>query len=139
MQDDAMAELVERYRRRIPFEVELVEKVARGRRSGKDAEADLIESQIGSGDFVIALDERGRDLSSRDLATRMGRLRDEGRGTVSVIVGGADGLAERLRQRADMLLAFGRATWPHMLVRVMLMEQLYRASSILGGHPYHRD
>ena len=134
-----MAELVERYRRRIPFEVELVEKVARGRRGGKDTEADLIESQIGSGDFVIALDERGRDLSSRDLATRMGRLRDEGRGTVSVIVGGADGLAERLRQRADMLLAFGRATWPHMLVRVMLMEQLYRASSILGGHPYHRD
>ena len=134
-----MAELVERYRRRIPFEVELVEKVARGRRGGKDTEADLIESQIGSGDFVIALDERGTDLSSRDLATRMGRLRDEGRGTVSVIVGGADGLAERLRQRADMLLAFGRATWPHMLVRVMLMEQLYRASSILGGHPYHRD
>lgn len=84
----------------------------------------------------IALDERGDDLSSEDLARRIARLRDDGAGEVAFLIGGADGHHPGLK--ADYRIAFGRATFPHMLVRVMLAEQIYRALTILSGHPYHR-
>ena len=85
------------------------------------------------------LDERGDDLSSRALATQIERFRHDGRPSLAFIIGGADGLDPSLIEAADRRLAFGRAVWPHRLVRVMLTEQLYRASTILTGHPYHRD
>lgn len=88
---------------------------------------------------VVALDERGRDLTSHALADHLGRLRDGGAREVVFLIGGADGLAGEAVRRADLRLAFGRATWPHMLVRAMLAEQLYRAAAILAGHPYHRE
>ena len=87
---------------------------------------------------VVALDETGKTLSSEEFAGRLGRWQDEGRAATAFVIGGADGLSDELRDRADLLVAFGRQTWPHMLVRAMLAEQIYRAQQILAGHPYHR-
>ncbi|HSG55993.1 MAG TPA: 23S rRNA (pseudouridine(1915)-N(3))-methyltransferase RlmH, partial [Paracoccaceae bacterium] len=83
-------------------------------------------------------DERGAVMSSPDFADKLAGWRDAGRGDLALIIGGADGIAPDLRARADASLSFGKMVWPHMLVRVMLAEQLYRAASILAGSPYHR-
>jgi 23S rRNA (pseudouridine1915-N3)-methyltransferase len=87
---------------------------------------------------VIILDEHGENLDSPTLATRLRSWRADDRPAACFIIGGADGLAATLWQRADLKLAFGAATWPHQLIRIMLLEQLYRAGTILAGHPYHR-
>jgi 23S rRNA (pseudouridine1915-N3)-methyltransferase len=100
-------------------------------------EAALLRAAVPAGAYAIALDGRGRSLSSADFARRLGGLRDSGRDVV-FLIGGADGLDPGLREDADLTLALGQMTWPHMLVRVMLAEQVYRAWSILAGHPYHR-
>lgn len=84
------------------------------------------------------LDERGKALASERFAETLGRWRDEGVRETRFVIGAADGHSEQERAEADLLLAFGPATWPHLLARAMLMEQLYRATSILAGHPYHR-
>jgi len=84
------------------------------------------------------LDERGKDLPSEKLAATLGRWRDDGMRETRFIIGAADGHSEEERAGADLLLAFGSATWPHLMARAMLMEQLYRATAILAGHPYHR-
>jgi 23S rRNA (pseudouridine1915-N3)-methyltransferase len=105
---------------------------------GMEAEAALLDRAIPRGAVVVVLDERGQVMSSPDFADRLAGWRDGGRGDVAFVIGGADGLAPDLRSRADLLLSFGRMVWPHMLVRVMLCEQLYRAASILAGSPYHR-
>ncbi|MCB9944185.1 MAG: 23S rRNA (pseudouridine(1915)-N(3))-methyltransferase RlmH [Geminicoccaceae bacterium] len=139
MRDASLEGIIERYRVRLPWTLEVVELQPRGRHVGMEAEAALIEAKLEPGHEVIALDERGRDLSSREFAAHVSRVVDDGVPTLDFIIGGADGLAPRLRHRAGRLLAFGRATWPHMLVRAMLVEQLYRASTIISGHPYHRD
>lgn len=88
---------------------------------------------------VIALDERGKDLSSTAFAQKIGAWQTEGMSNFTFIIGGADGLSENIRKQADLMLAFGRQTWPHQMVRIMLIEQLYRAQQILSGHPYHRE
>ncbi|MGO1120443.1 23S rRNA (pseudouridine(1915)-N(3))-methyltransferase RlmH [Rhodovibrionaceae bacterium A322] len=105
----------------------------------KSREADLLLAAVPQGARLIALDERGKELDSPQLAQKLGSWRDEGIRETAVIIGGADGLDPRVRQRADLVLAMGRLTWPHMLVRAMIAEQLYRAASILSGHPYHRE
>ena len=87
---------------------------------------------------IVALDETGQAVTSESFAAQLGRWRDGGRETAFFIIGGADGLAPEIRKRADLTLAFGKVTWPHQLVRIMLLEQLYRAVTILSGHPYHR-
>ena len=84
------------------------------------------------------LDQRGESLDSAAFAALLGRWRDDGRPAAVFVIGGADGLAPSLRDKAQLRLAFGAATWPHQLVRVMLLEQIYRAATILAGHPYHR-
>ncbi len=86
----------------------------------------------------MLLDERGKDLTSERLATTLERWRDDGMRETRFVLGAADGHSAQERDQADLLLAFGSATWPHLLARAMLMEQLYRATSILAGHPYHR-
>ena len=106
---------------------------------GMAAEAGLLDRAIPKGAVTIALDERGKLLTSPDFADLLGRWRDEGRGDAAFVIGGADGIAPELRQKADFKLSFGKMVWPHMLVRVMLAEQLYRAASILAGAPYHRE
>jgi 23S rRNA (pseudouridine1915-N3)-methyltransferase len=88
---------------------------------------------------IVVLDERGKSLSSVELAGLIGRWRDHGKQAAVFVIGGADGIAESLVSQADLRLAFGAATWPHQLVRIMLLEQLYRAVTILAGHPYHRE
>lgn len=102
-------------------------------------EADLLLATVPAGAVVVALDERGRDLGSPEFARRLGDWRDSGRGDVAFLIGGADGHGEAVRGRAELLLCFGRMTWPHMLVRGLLAEQLFRAQCILSGHPYHRQ
>lgn len=106
---------------------------------GKPAEAALLLRQIPDGAAVIALDERGRTLNSPQFAEALGRFRDQGRPDAVCLIGGADGLDPQLRDRADLVISFGAMVWPHMLVRVMLAEQLYRAATILAGGPYHRE
>ena len=108
------------------------------RKSGMAAEAALLDRAIPDGARLVALDERGRAWSSTDLAERLGRWRDDGIRTTAFMIGGADGLDPALRGRADEALSLGPMVWPHMLARVMLAEQLYRAASILAGTPYHR-
>ncbi len=105
---------------------------------GLSAEADLLRKAIPSGSMIVTLDERGTVESSPAFAKRLARWRDDGRGDVSFLIGSADGLDKGLRSEADHALSFGAMVWPHMLARVMLTEQLYRAASILAGAPYHR-
>ena len=105
---------------------------------GMAAEAALLEKAIPSGALICCLDERGKVMSSPDFADQFAGWRDNGRQDVAFVIGGADGIDPALRERADALLSFGKMVWPHMLVRVMLSEQLYRAASILAGAPYHR-
>lgn len=108
------------------------------RGGGMAAEAELLSRAVPSGALIAVLDERGRVMSSPEFADQLAKWRDDGRQDVAFIIGGADGIAPALRDRADFALSFGRMVWPHMLVRVMLTEQLYRAASILSGAPYHR-
>lgn len=109
------------------------------RGGGMTAEAALLSRQIPDNAAIISLDERGRIMSSPEFAGHLARLRDDGRGDLAFLIGGADGLDPSLRARADMSLSFGAMVWPHMLARVMLAEQIYRAATILAGSPYHRD
>ena len=108
------------------------------RGGGVATEAALLDRAVPGGAMRIMLDERGRQLGSPDFAQRLAGWRDSGRSDVALIIGGADGLDPVLRETADFTLSFGPMVWPHMMVRVMLAEQLYRAASILAGSPYHR-
>ncbi len=105
---------------------------------GMAAEAALLSRAVPAGAALVILDERGEELTSPDFAARIARFRDGGRQDMAVLIGGADGLDPALRARADLAIRFGRMVWPHMLARVMLAEQLYRAATILAGSPYHR-
>ena len=101
-------------------------------------EAIALANVIPDGAVTIVLDERGESVSSVDLTDRIKRWRDAGRPAAIFVIGGADGLGGGIRDRADLTLAFGSTTWPHQLVRIMLLEQVYRAATLLAGHPYHR-
>ena len=93
---------------------------------------------LAPGEMMVALDETGKSIGSAAFAEQIGRWRDESVADAVFIIGGADGLSPELRRRARLSVAFGAATWPHQMVRVMLLEQIYRAATILAGHPYHR-
>ncbi|WP_419827527.1 23S rRNA (pseudouridine(1915)-N(3))-methyltransferase RlmH [Sphingomonas sp.] len=123
------AELVDRYLKRIGWPTRVTELPDTG---GRMPEA--------AGPIrTVALDETGLDLPSRDLAASLGRWRDDGAREARFLIGAANGHDEATRAASDLTLGFGRATWPHLLVRAMLAEQLWRATSILAGHPYHRE
>jgi 23S rRNA (pseudouridine1915-N3)-methyltransferase len=123
------AELVDRYLKRIAWPTKVTELPDRG---GKLA--DLPPNSV-----TVALDERGQALSSLELARKLEAWRDGGKREARFLIGAADGHDEEQREGADLLLSFGAATWPHLLVRAMLAEQLFRATSILANHPYHRE
>jgi 23S rRNA (pseudouridine1915-N3)-methyltransferase len=123
------ADLIERYLKRIAWPTKVTELPERG---GKLPEA-------GSGAVTIVLDERGKALSSTEFARTLQRWRDGGKREARFLIGAADGHDEEQRASADLLLSFGPATWPHLLARAMLAEQLFRATSILANHPYHRE
>ena len=126
--------LVARYEKRMrrlkPKTLELSE-------SNKSREAGQILAKIGPNDLVIALDERGDAPSSPAFAKLLAQAEENNRPTI-IVIGGPDGLDESVRHRANHIICFGAMTWPHQLVRVLLAEQLYRAETILNGHPYHR-
>ncbi|QOL82456.1 23S rRNA (pseudouridine(1915)-N(3))-methyltransferase RlmH [Pseudooceanicola spongiae] len=105
---------------------------------GMPAEAALLERMIPDGAAIVAMDERGKLMTSPDFADQLARWRDDGIRDAAFLIGGADGLDPALRARADLTLSFGKMVWPHMLARAMLAEQLYRATTILSGSPYHR-
>jgi 23S rRNA (pseudouridine1915-N3)-methyltransferase len=135
-------ELFDSYCRRCPWPIRLVEIAPRSAMPLERRLADEAGRLLGAiprDAALTALDERGRLLSSRSFATRIGAWQQEGRSDLAFLIGGPDGLAGDLIERADLVLALGRMTWPHLLVRVLLAEQIYRATTILAGHPYHRD
>lgn len=105
----------------------------------KAREAELLLAAVPAGGVVIALDERGKDMPSSAFAEMLGTARDGGAPALAFLIGGADGHGPEVRQQAAKVLSFGRATWPHMMVRAMLAEQIYRGLTILSGHPYHRE
>jgi len=142
-------ELAERYRarfddvgRRLGFRGltihELTESRARDPAARISEEAAALSANLPDKAVIVALDERGDQVDSASFARSLARWRDEGAEETIFLIGGADGLSPELRRKAKLRLAFGAATWPHQLVRVMLLEQIYRAATILTGHPYHR-
>jgi 23S rRNA (pseudouridine1915-N3)-methyltransferase len=142
-------ELAERYRERFDdigrklgfrgLEIhEVPESRARDAATRIIAEATAITAAIPEKSVLVALDERGDNIDSTAFARHLGRWRDESVANTIFVIGGADGLSPDLRRKAKLRIAFGSATWPHQMVRVMLLEQIYRAATILAGHPYHR-
>ena len=149
LKQGAERDLVERYRERFAETgrkpgfraidiIELAESRARDTATRMAEEAAAILAAVPDKALIVTLDERGKSLDSTAFAQRLARWRDDQVATLVFVIGGADGLSPELRGKAVMSLAFGAATWPHQMVRVMLLEQLYRATTILTGHPYHR-
>jgi 23S rRNA (pseudouridine1915-N3)-methyltransferase len=122
-------ELVERYLKRIAWPIRLTELPESGGKIPPAAENGV----------TILLDEKGEQLPSMQFARKLEAWRDGGKREARFLIGGADGFGDEEREQADLLLAFGKATWPHLLARTMLAEQLFRATSILANHPYHRE
>ncbi|MUO79683.1 23S rRNA (pseudouridine(1915)-N(3))-methyltransferase RlmH [Agrobacterium vitis] len=118
---------------------ELPESRASNSATRKREEATQIEKSLPDNPLVVALDERGKSWDSQEFAAYVGDHKDRGRRDMVIVIGGADGLDPDFRDRADLVLNLGKMTWPHQLVRIMLAEQLYRAVTILSGHPYHRS
>lgn len=142
MKAGAAQDFYELYARRLRWPIavkEVEERRALPPEALKAQEGTLLLAAVPRGARIVALDEGGKELSSRDFAALLGRWQDEGIQDVAFVIGGAEGLSPALRKAADVILSLGRMTWPHMLVRGMLAEQLFRAESILAGHPYHRD
>ncbi|HUA53182.1 MAG TPA: 23S rRNA (pseudouridine(1915)-N(3))-methyltransferase RlmH [Candidatus Sulfotelmatobacter sp.] len=140
-QDKPLAALWARYAERLkpPLALRVVDDKRRAAAGDlKQREARLVIDALPDGARMVALDERGKALDSVGLARQLGRWRDQGARDVAFVIGGADGLDRAVIERADLVLSLGPLTWPHQLVRVMLAEQLYRADTILSGHPYHR-
>lgn len=135
-------ELFTSYQKRLRPSLELIEVEEKRRLSDVELmsrESELILAKVPEGAYVVALDERGKPMTSRAFAGFLTKQQDNGARDMAFVIGGANGLAQDVRDRANKLLGFGPQTWPHMLVRGMMSEQLYRAQSIQAGHPYHRD
>lgn len=134
-------DLFEQYKGRLPWPLDLKLVEEKKPLSGdalKAREAELLLAALPDGASLVALDERGTSDASPKFAERVGRWRDDGVRDLAFVIGGADGLADNVRKRADFVMSLGKQTWPHQLVPALLAEQLYRAHAILTGHPYHR-
>ena len=118
---------------------EIPESRARDADLRKREEAAKLSESLSAGTVLILLDERGKSLSSQDFAAMIAKHRDGGARAMTFAIGGADGHAEDSRQKAQMVISFGAMTFPHQLMRILIAEQLYRAATILSGHPYHRE
>ncbi len=142
------AALIAEYQKRLHWPLAIEEVEEKRPLSGaelKAREGALLHAAIervakaGGRPVIVALDERGKSLGSRDFAARLKAWQDQGAPEILFLLGGADGLAPDLRDQANFVLSLGLMTWPHLLARAMLVEQIYRAQQILAGHPYHRD
>jgi len=142
-------ELADRYRerfneigRKLGFQGVEIHEIAESRAGDAASriaeEAAGISAAIPAKSLLVALDERGDNVDSAAFARHLGRWRDQSVANTIFMIGGADGLSPDLRRKAKLSIAFGSATWPHQMVRIMLLEQIYRAATILAGHPYHR-
>ena len=149
LKQDSETELSERYRKRVAQtgrqlglrDIEIIEiRESRAADAGKRMleESIALANVIPQDAAAVLLDSLGENLDSIGFATQLAKWRANGRPAVVFLIGGADGLAASLREKAELRLSFGAATWPHQLIRVMLLEQLYRSMTILAGHPYHR-
>lgn len=140
---DASQSLIEAYRERLPWPVTIREvedrKVGGTAAERKAREAALLLAALPKGAVIIALDEGGKSLTSRAFADQLRAWRDNGEQEITFVIGGADGLDRGIIDKARLTLSLSAMTWPHLLARVMLLEQLYRAWSLQTGHPYHRD
>jgi 23S rRNA (pseudouridine1915-N3)-methyltransferase len=137
-----LAELQSEYLKRLTGSIaikEVEERRAVPPMKRKAREGELLLAALPADALVVALDERGKTLASPAFAERLQRWGAEGTKTLAFVIGGTDGLAQPLVQRAGLVLSLGAMTWPHLLARILLLEQLYRAQQILAGHPYHRE
>ena len=137
----AYFDLIEEYKSRIKWNLTIYELESKHSDPAKcqQEESEKILKHIDNNAIVVALDERGDGLKSLDFAKTIENFQNNGESHIQFILGGADGLTQEVRDKADILLSFGQQTWPHLLARVMLLEQIYRAQQILSGHPYHRE
>jgi 23S rRNA (pseudouridine1915-N3)-methyltransferase len=133
-------DLAQEYEKRIrrPLTIYEIESKIKNAAAAQKDEAKKIKHHLKNNAYIIALDERGESLKSTAFAQKINHLQNTGEQCLQFIIGGADGLTEDIKSQARMSLSLGKATWPHMLARVMLLEQLYRAQQIIAGHPYHR-
>jgi len=127
--------LIKEYQKRLSWDLIFKEKD----NDTQEKEAEFLLKNIPSGAKVVVLDERGENMKSVDFARRIGEWQLNGVSDICFLIGGAEGHTDAVRQRADLLLSFGKLTMPHMLIRAVLAEQIYRAQTILSGHPYHRE
>jgi len=137
-----LADLQSEYMKRLGGSIAIKEVEERRTSSAserKTREGELLLAALPEDASVVALDERGKALSSAAFAERLQRWQTDGIKTLAFVIGGAEGLAQPVVQRAGLVLSLGAMTWPHLLARILLLEQLYRAHQILNGHPYHRD
>jgi 23S rRNA (pseudouridine1915-N3)-methyltransferase len=136
LKDSPEKELMEQYRKRLRSPIKIIEFA---NQQNKEQEGELLLSALPSGSFVVGLDEKGKQLSSAEFAQEWQKWQLDAPSTLAFLIGGADGLSAEVKTRANYLWSLGKLTWPHFLVRGLLMEQIYRAQQILAGHPYHRE
>lgn len=127
--------LYDEYLRRLEWKVSLCEHTSA---SSREREGQVLLGAAPSPCFLVALDERGEALSSQGFTSLLSDIQLHHQGRVAFLIGGADGLSQEVREKANRIISFGAMTWPHLMARVLLVEQLYRAQQILKGHPYHR-
>jgi 23S rRNA (pseudouridine1915-N3)-methyltransferase len=138
---DPARELFLEYQKRLSWKIDLKELELKGNFQGeilKIKEGELLLSKVPNGAKIIALDEKGKMFSSPEFATVIKNYAVQGSSDLAFIIGGADGLSAELKQKADLTLSFSKMTFPHLMIRSFLIEQIYRASTIISGHPYHR-
>jgi 23S rRNA (pseudouridine1915-N3)-methyltransferase len=141
LKNGSLFDLGREYQKRIQWSVNIHEIESRktNPREAQVEEHAKIAKLIKDDAYLILMDERGKTLKSMDFAKALEKQANNGRNHIQFVIGGADGLSDELRKRAGLVLSFGAQTWPHMLARIMLLEQIYRAQQILKGHPYHRE
>jgi len=141
MKQGPMADALAEFQKRLRWKVTIKEFDFKDSNPNKlrEKESQALLAAIPEGFRIIACDERGKETSSVDFARKIEHWQDNESQNLAFLIGGADGHSDGLRKKADFLLSFGRMTWPHMMARVMLVEQLYRAQQIMAGHPYHRE
>lgn len=135
LKDPALKSLYDEYKKRLTWKVTLREFEPK---ASKQQEGALLLGALSPSDFLITLDENGENLKSEEFASCLKDIQLYHQGKLGMIIGGASGLSEHIKEKSKRSISFGRMTWPHLFVRVMLIEQLYRAEQILKGHPYHR-
>ncbi len=135
------AELLDDYQKRMRWAVSIheIESRVTDPKAQQQDEMKQMLARLDPQSFVIAMDERGDGLRSLDFAHTLQKLGNSGISKISVLIGGAEGFTDDVRAQANLLLSFGQQTWPHLMVRIMVLEQIYRAQQILGNHPYHRE